>query len=88
MADIGTQAHIQVEADRTANDDIVLGILSFNNSDTISGVIQAARAGASEFFPGRRCLLVNADGGSKDGTQAIAQEAAAGTKDFLPIATR
>ncbi len=86
MADIGTQAHIQVEADRTANDDIVLGILSFNNSDTISGVIQAARAGASEFFPGRRCLLVNADGGSKDGTQAIAQEAAAGTKDFLPIA--
>lgn len=86
MADTGTELNAPDQAELTADADVVVGILSFNNSDTIGGVIQAALAGASECFPGRRCLLVNADGGSKDGTQAIVEEAAAGAKEFVHIA--
>jgi hypothetical protein len=86
MPETGTQQDAEIYAD-TANDgDIVLGILSFNNSGTIGSVIHAAQEGLSAYFPDRRCLLVNADGGSKDGTHAVAQGCVADKKDFLQIA--
>lgn len=52
------------------NVDLLIGIPSFNNAATIPGVVRAIQAGVSKFFPEQRSLIVNADGGSSDGTQA------------------
>lgn len=49
--------------------DIVIGIPSFNNGETIGHVARAALAGLARHFPGQRCVLVNSDGGSSDGTR-------------------
>jgi hypothetical protein len=49
--------------------DIVVGIPSFNNARTIGHVLRAAQAGLSKYFPARRAVIVNSDGGSTDGTQ-------------------
>jgi glucosylglycerate synthase len=49
--------------------DIVVGIPSYNNARTISHVVQAAHAGLLKHFPDRRAVIVNSDGGSKDGTR-------------------
>ncbi|MDD3717947.1 MAG: glycosyltransferase [Actinomycetota bacterium] len=48
--------------------DIVVGIPSFRNADTIAHVVQAAAAGMVKYFPGLRPVIVNSDGGSTDDT--------------------
>ena len=48
--------------------DIVVGIPSFNNARTIGHVVRAAAAGLAKYFPAARGIIVNSDGGSKDGT--------------------
>ncbi len=54
--------------------DIVVGVPSYNNGRTIGHVVQAAQAGMLRYFPDRRALIVNSDGGSKDDTrQAVEQ---------------
>ncbi len=55
--------------------DILIGIPSFNNARTIGHVVKAVTAGLAKYFPERKAVLVNSDGGSKDGTQ----EAVAGS---------
>jgi glycosyltransferase involved in cell wall biosynthesis len=54
--------------------DILVGIPSYNNARTIGHVVQAAHAGLVKYFPGARTLIVNADGGSTDGTPQIVIE--------------
>jgi glycosyltransferase involved in cell wall biosynthesis len=51
--------------------DIVAGIPSYNNARTIGQVVKAVSAGLAKYFPGHKCLLVNSDGGSKDGTREV-----------------
>ncbi|PYV92485.1 MAG: glycosyl transferase family 2 [Acidobacteria bacterium] len=51
--------------------DILIGIPSYNNARTIGHVIRAVNAGLVKYFPDRRSLIVNSDGGSKDETTAI-----------------
>ncbi len=48
--------------------DIVIGIPSFNNVDTIPHVLEAVTIGVGKYFPANRCIIVNSDGGSTDGT--------------------
>lgn len=48
--------------------DIVVGIPSYNNAGTIGHVVRAVHAGLVKYFPDRPALLVNSDGGSRDGT--------------------
>ena len=55
--------------------DLVVGIPSLNNARTIAHVAQAVQAGLAKYFPAARAVLVNADGGSTDGTPAALQEA-------------
>ena len=43
--------------------DIVIGIPSYNNVRTIGHVVRAVQAGFEKYFPDRRCVLVNSDGG-------------------------
>ena len=54
--------------------EILVGIPSYNNADTIGHVVRAVSAGLAKYFPGRRAVLVNSDGGSADGTsEAVSQ---------------
>lgn len=55
--------------------DIVVGIPSYNNVRTIGNVVQAAQVGVLKYFPERRALIVNSDGGSKDGTRQAVEQA-------------
>jgi len=49
--------------------DLVVGIPSFRNAATIGHVTQAAAEGLRSHFPDARAVIVNADGGSEDGTR-------------------
>lgn len=48
--------------------DILVGIPSFNNAATIGHVVQTAAQGMRRYFPELKPALINADGGSRDGT--------------------
>lgn len=58
-----------------AQADILVGIPSFNNAATIGHVVKAVIAGLAKYFPDRRAVLVNSDGGSTDGTTEIVAQA-------------
>jgi len=62
--------------------DLLVGIPSFRNAGTIGHVASTVARGLREHFPGAKVALVNADGGSEDGTPARVLEAAAG----IPVA--
>jgi glucosylglycerate synthase len=48
--------------------DLVVGIPSYRNAATIGHVARAAAEGLRRYFPEVRSVIVNADGGSEDGT--------------------
>jgi hypothetical protein len=52
--------------------DLMVGIPSFGNADTIGYVVRAAMAGMVQYFPDLKPVLVNADGGSVDDTPRVA----------------
>ncbi len=62
--------------------DVVVGIPSFRNAATIGYVAATAAKGLQEYFPGARVAIVNADGGSEDGTPDRVVEGASG----VPVA--
>ena len=49
--------------------DIVVGIPSYNEVDTIGHVAEAAGRGLDRYFPGLRGVVVNCDNRSTDGTR-------------------
>jgi glycosyltransferase involved in cell wall biosynthesis len=51
--------------------DILVGIPSFRNADTIAHVVKQAAHGLVEYFPGMKPVLVNSDGGSTDRTRDV-----------------
>ena len=57
--------------------DILVGVPTLNNHDTIARVISAIRIGFVKYFPRERAALINVDGGSTDGTQEIVTGTAA-----------
>jgi glucosylglycerate synthase len=59
------------EVKRIGRADILVGIPSFRNADTIAHVVRQAAAGMVEYFPGYRPVLVNSDGGSTDDTTDV-----------------
>jgi glycosyltransferase involved in cell wall biosynthesis len=52
--------------------DILVGIPSYNNADTIGHVVQTAGQGMTTYFPDMKPVLINSDGGSEDGTRQVA----------------
>jgi hypothetical protein len=62
--------------------DVVVGIPSFRNAATIGYVATTAANGLREHFPGARVAIVNADGGSEDGTPERVIDGASG----VPVA--
>lgn len=65
--------------------DIVVGIPSYNNARTIGHVVRAAHAGLLKYFPDRKALIVNSDGGSKDGTREEVEKAHLDTQQLLLV---
>lgn len=63
--------------------DILVGIPSYNNARTIGHVVRAVQAGFAKYFPDRKTVLVNSDGGSTDGTMEVVHNA--GIDDFRSI---
>ena len=51
--------------------DILVGLPTYNNAPTIQPVIGAIQSGILKFFPRERAVIINADGGSHDGTPEL-----------------
>ncbi|HSD49158.1 MAG TPA: glycosyltransferase, partial [Actinomycetota bacterium] len=51
--------------------DLLVGIPSYNNARTIAHVVRAVAVGLAKHFPGREAVIVNSDGGSRDGTPEV-----------------
>src|SRR5688500_9123573 len=51
--------------------EILVGIPSYNNADTVVHVLRVVSVRLAKRFPGFRAVLVNSDGGSSDDTSAI-----------------
>jgi glycosyltransferase involved in cell wall biosynthesis len=66
-----TANNIDEVAGKIAEADILIGIPSYNNARTIGHVVRAVQAGLAKYFPEKRSVLVNSDGGSTDGTPDV-----------------
>lgn len=65
--------------------DILVGIPSFNNANTIGHVVRAVQAGITKYFPESKSVIVNSDGGSTDGTVEAVQNAAFADFDAILV---
>jgi hypothetical protein len=63
--------------------DIVVGIPSFNNADTIGHVARAVQVGLLKYFPTMKSVVINSDGGSSDGTADVVRGIALGDLERL-----
>jgi glucosylglycerate synthase len=55
--------------------DVLVGIPTFNNKETIERVVRAVQIGLTKYFHRDRCVLINPDGGSTDGTPEMFKNA-------------
>src|ERR687892_1157040 len=62
------------EVAKLGSADIMVGIPSFKNAQTIGYVVRAAQAGLVQYFPDLKPVVVNSDAGSPDGTQRVVVE--------------
>lgn len=83
MDGITSRKDISEQLDRINTADILVGIPSYNNARTIGHVVRAVQAGLAKYFPERRAVLVDSDGGSNDGTPEIVQNTV--VEDFQSI---
>src|SRR5258708_12930091 len=51
--------------------DILVGLPTHNNAKTIGAVVRTIQAGILQAFPRERAVIINADGGSRDGTPEL-----------------
>ena len=68
---------------RVGRADLLVGIPSFNNAGTVGHVARTVATGLRTHFPDSSPVIVNADGGSKDGTSDVI----AASTDGLPTIT-
>ena len=54
--------------------DILVGIPSYNNEQTIGQVVRAVQFGLAKYFPKNRAVIMNCDGGSTDRTREIVKK--------------
>lgn len=76
-------AALSSELDRVGRAEIVVGIPSLNSARTIAHVVEAVATGLARHYPGTPCAILNADGGSRDGTPELARQAAGGPNPLL-----
>ena len=51
--------------------DILVGLPTYNNAKTVGSIVHAIQSGILRGFPRERAVIVNADGGSRDGTPEL-----------------
>src|SRR5919198_5637774 len=78
LAALGTMTHpaqgpalppdVERELEGISPCEIAVGVLTYNNAETVPVVAKVVRAGLERHFPGVRVVLINADAGSADGT--------------------
>jgi glycosyltransferase involved in cell wall biosynthesis len=51
--------------------DLLVGIPSYDNARTIGHVVRAVSVGLAKHFPDMKAVIVNSDGGSRDGTPEV-----------------
>jgi hypothetical protein len=51
--------------------DILVGLPTHNNAKTIGSIVQTIQSGILQWFPRERAVIINADGGSHDGTPEL-----------------
>ena len=51
--------------------DILVGLPTHNNAKTIGSIVHAIQSGIVRCFPRERAVIINADGGSRDGTPEL-----------------
>jgi glycosyltransferase involved in cell wall biosynthesis len=51
--------------------DLLVGIPSYDNARTIGHVVRAVSVGLAKHFPDMKAVIVNSDGGSRDGTPQV-----------------
>src|SRR3990170_1724092 len=78
-------ADARLAVEKLGEADIVVGIPSYNNARTIGHVVQAVSAGLARHFSDQRCVIINSDGGSKDGTPQAVLEAQLETDQLLLV---
>ncbi len=66
--------------------DIVVGVSSQDNAETIAQVVPAVRVGLEKYFPQFTAVIVNADSGSRDGTRDVVAALAAQDAGLLRVA--
>lgn len=55
--------------------DVLVGLPTFNHADTASELVRTLHIGLARHFPRERTVILNADGGSDDGTPDVVREA-------------
>jgi hypothetical protein len=55
--------------------DILVGVPTHNNAKTIGSIVETIQAGILAYFPRERAAIINADGGSRDGTPELVASA-------------
>lgn len=68
MNTVTFRADVRDQIESIQHADIIVGIPSFNNARTIGHVGRAVQVGLAKYFPSRKAVIVNSDGGSSDGT--------------------
>jgi glycosyltransferase involved in cell wall biosynthesis len=63
--------------------DLLVGIPSYNNARTIGHVVRAVAVGLAKHFPGLTAVIVNSDGGSRDGTPEVVAAAEIGSPQTI-----
>ncbi len=64
--------------------DLLVGIPSYNNENTIGHVLKAVRLGLTKYFPKLKSIIVNSDSGSSDNTRKIVRTS---MKDYKGLET-
>ena len=67
------RTEVREEIEKIKEADVLVGIPSYNNAQTIGHVVKAVQTGLMKYFPNKKALIVNSDGGSTDGTMEVVQ---------------
>ena len=78
-------APTEARLDDIGSAEILVGIPSYNNADTVGHVVRAVSVGLAKHFPGHRAVLVNSDGSSSDETPAIVARTTIDFQHFFKI---
>ena len=87
---------VRATVDRLAPVDLAVGLLTYNNAETLGGILDAVATGIARHFSSTRVALVAADAGSSDGTRervagtalpalVVQHEAPAGERVAVPF---